>query len=192
MTNRELLNSLEGPNLIREKPIKSLNHYVIHSVKSIETKCMFPRDPHLNTVFTPQLSTTYLFLQSNPRSKQNLNPKRGYMPKKKQREKAEAHLAGPVVAVEVADEAVAGLGGGEELLLGDLPVLAVAEGAPLGPALGGAAHLQDPALAERLDVVRVEAVERGDLLVELVLHRLGHRQHLLLQDLHRPLTASGG
>lgn len=112
--------------------------------------------------------------------------------KKKQREKAEAHLAGPVVAVEVADEAVAGLGGGEELLLGDLPVLAVAEGAPLGPALGGAAHLQDPALAERLDVVRVEAVERGDLLVELVLHRLGHRQHLLLQDLHRPLTASEG
>lgn len=92
----------------------------------------------------------------------------------------------------MADEAVAGLGGGEELLLGDLPVLAVAEGAPLGPALGGAAHLQDPALAERLDVVRVEAVERGDLLVELVLHRLGHRQHLLLQDLADDGLIHGG
>jgi hypothetical protein len=65
----------------------------------------------------------------------------------------------------MAHEALAGLGGGEELLLGDLGVLAVAQCAPLGPALGGAAHLQHPALAERLDVVRVEAFERGDLLV---------------------------
>lgn len=96
------------------------------------------------------------------------------------------HLAGPVVAVEVADEPLAGLGGGEELLLGDLGVLPVPQRAPLGAALGGAAHLLDPALAERLDVVRIEAVERGDLLIELVLHRLGGRQHLFLQNLQPP------
>jgi len=94
-----------------------------------------------------------------------------------------SNLAGSVVAVEVADEPLAGLGGGEELLLGDLGVLAVPLRAPLGAALGGAAHLLDPALPQGLDVVRVEAVERGDLLVELVLHGLRGRQHLLLQDL---------
>jgi len=99
------------------------------------------------------------------------------------------HLAGPVVAVEVADEPLAGLGGGEELLLGDLGVLPVPQRAPLGAALGGVAHLLDPALAERLDVVRIEAVERGDLLIELVLHRLRGRQHLLLQNLQPPKAA---
>jgi hypothetical protein len=83
----------------------------------------------------------------------------------------------------VAHEALAGLGRGEELLLGDIGVLPVPQRAPLGAALGGAAHLLDPALPQGLDVVRVEAVERGDLLVELILHGLRGRQHLLLQDL---------
>jgi hypothetical protein len=99
------------------------------------------------------------------------------------------HLAGPVVAVEVADEPLASLGDGEELLLGDLGVLPVPQRTPLGAALGGAAHLLDPALAERLDVVRIEAIERGDLLIELVLHRLRGRQHLLLQNLQPPKAA---
>jgi hypothetical protein len=90
----------------------------------------------------------------------------------------------------MAHEALACLGSGEEVLLGHLGVIAVALGAPLGAALGGAAHLLDPALAEHLDVVRVETVERGDLLVELVLHRLRRRQHLLLDDLRAPHAAA--
>lgn len=94
------------------------------------------------------------------------------------------HLAGPILAVEVADDAVAGLDDGEEVLLGgDLGVVAVAEGDPAAPLLGHPLHLRQPPLPQRLQVVVVEAVEGRDLLVDLVLHGLRHRQHLLLDDL---------
>lgn len=86
----------------------------------------------------------------------------------------------------MADDAVAGLDDGEELLLdGDLGVVAVAEGDPAAPLLRHPLHLGEPPLPERLQVVVVEAVEGGDLLVDLVLHGLGHGQDLLLDDLER-------
>jgi hypothetical protein len=72
------------------------------------------------------------------------------------------HLAGPIAAVDVACEALTCLGSGDEVCLGYLSVLAMALGAPLG----GAAHLLDLALAEHLDVVRVEPVKLRDLLCE--------------------------
>jgi hypothetical protein len=41
----------------------------------------------------------------------------------------------------MAHEALASLGSGEELLLGDLGVLSVPQGALLGSAIGGTVHL---------------------------------------------------
>ena len=78
----------------------------------------------------------------------------------------EKDLAGPVFAVEVADDAIAGLDGGEEVLLGeDLGVLAVAEGEPTAPLLGHLLHLLEPPFSEHLQIVEVKAIQCRDLLV---------------------------
>lgn len=84
----------------------------------------------------------------------------------------------------MADDALAGLDDGEEVFLGrDLGVLAVTEGDPTAALLGHLLHLLEAALPEGFEIVAVEAVEGGDLLVDLVLDGLRHRQHLLLDHL---------
>ncbi|KAF3975750.1 hypothetical protein CMV_001006 [Castanea mollissima] len=69
-------------------------------------------------------------------------------------DKEEKDLTGPVFAVEVADDAIVGLDGGEEVLLGeDLGVVAVAEGDPTAPLLSHLLHLLEPPFSERLQIV---------------------------------------
>ena len=73
--------------------------------------------------------------------------------------KYEKDLAGPVVAVEVTDNAIAGLDGGEEVLLrGDLVVVAVSEGDPTVPLLRHLLHLMQPPLPQRLYIVHVHPI----------------------------------
>lgn len=91
----------------------------------------------------------------------------------------------------MADDAVAGLDDGEEVLLGlDLGVLAMAERDPTAALLGHLLHLLEASLPEHLQVVGVKPIQRRDLVVDLLLHRLHHRQHLLLQYLRRPQKGS--
>lgn len=83
------------------------------------------------------------------KEKQKLSQMRNY----------ERDLAGPVLAVEVADDAVAGLDGGEEVLLGgDLGVVAVSEGDPTAPLLRHLLHLLQPPLSQRLQIVHVHPI----------------------------------
>ena len=94
------------------------------------------------------------------------------------------NLARPVFAVEVADDAFAGLDDGEEVFLGgNLGIFGVAEGDPAGALLRHLLHLLEAALAEGLDVIGVQTLQGGDLVVDLVLHGLRHRQDLLLDHL---------
>uniref|UniRef100_A0A2P2J2V4 Uncharacterized protein MANES_07G065600 n=1 Tax=Rhizophora mucronata TaxID=61149 RepID=A0A2P2J2V4_RHIMU len=91
------------------------------------------------------------------------------------------HLARPIVAVEMADDAVAGLDGREEVLLGgDLVVVAVAEGDPTAALLRHFLHLLNPPFPQRLQIVLVKPIKQRDLLVQLLLHGLSHCEHLLL------------
>ena len=83
-----------------------------------------------------------------------------------------------------ADDAFAGLDDGEEVFLGgNLGIFGVAEGDPAGALLRHLLHLLEAALAEGLDVIGVQTLQGGDLVVDLVLHGLRHRQDLLLDHL---------
>lgn len=69
------------------------------------------------------------------------------------------YLARPILAIEVADDAVAGLDDGEEILLSvDLRVVTVAEGDPTAPLLRHFLHLLKPTLPQRLDVIEIEPI----------------------------------
>jgi len=94
------------------------------------------------------------------------------------------NLTGPVFAIEVADDAFAGLDDGEEVFLGEnLGIFGVAEGDPTGAVLRHLLHLLKAALTESFDVVGIEALKGGDLLIDLVLDGARHREDLLLDDL---------
>ena len=94
------------------------------------------------------------------------------------------NLTGPVFAVEVADDAFAGLDDGEEVFLGgNLGIFGVAEGDPTGAVLRHLLHLLKAALTDSFDVVGVEAIKGGDLIVDLVLEGARHREDLLFDDL---------
>lgn len=94
------------------------------------------------------------------------------------------YLAGPILTIEVTDNALASLNDGEEILLrADLGVLPVAEGDPTAALLRHFLHLLQPPLSKSLQIVKVKAIESRNLLVDLVLDGFRHCQHLLLQDL---------
>lgn len=97
-----------------------------------------------------------------------------------------AYLTGPVLSVEVADNAFAGFDGSKEVLLHNLRIFPVPEGRPPALPLGRLLELQQPPLPESLEVVQVELFQRRDLLIQLILHRLRHRQHRLLDHLWQP------
>lgn len=96
------------------------------------------------------------------------------------------YLARPIFAVKVADDTFAGLDDGEEVLLVvDLGVFAVAEADPTAPLLRHSLHLLQPPLPQRLNIVRIHPIQGRDLVIDLVLHRLRYRKHLLLQYLYK-------
>ena len=86
----------------------------------------------------------------------------------------------------MTDNAIASLNNSEEVLLGmDLGVVSMAEGDPTAALLRHLLHLLEPPLPEHLYVVSVEPIQCRDLIIYLILDRLHHRQHLLLQYLFR-------
>ena len=103
------------------------------------------------------------------------------------------HLARPVIPVEVHDHHVLPLHLAEELLLVlQIPQLAVAHRQPLLPLILVALHRLQALATDILQIILVHVVHAVELVVQSVLHGLGHVVQLLLHHLLRAESGTRG